>query len=892
MSDSDVPDLVGSSDDEGRRPAAPLKQPQPTHPDHHKTPPLFTNKIDSSDESSGDEDNHDDNGETKKKRKKKKKPKKKKVSVAIDETSTTALPSSITKKQEKIISAQEILTNQMNIRWKNVLETISELQFKGQNGLKDMKFSWAAQKFAYDVIVENSEEERRHQELTADVLEQTGGIEIEDEHEDWYIDAPELLSLNTETLKNPQDTSMKSNKTHLNDLDDLDNDINFTEFDLNTCTAVDLSQSVKKWLEKADEKYRNIFKRRIYQLATGQRSYALSKKLKHINMPIYETKLDVGQRILWSQILRINIENDSKTVTLMIWYVAKHDTVPILLKQIEHSYGRTIKQIEKYFNNSNNIHDNIQLNTITLKYISAISEIQRLPMLAIPDEAVLLDPQANIPLKIYPVLDLNTLSYPNWRAPLRLNKLEQSVRSQSGTVLLLGRSGTGKTLCLMDRMHHDRLELLRQQYYSGSSSGGSGSSGCTTSDGIHHRPSQLFVARSLQLCELVKRYQQNNIMDTTTTSTTSTVAGTTTGGNTNTSSSNSSSEIDNYFMRMRQFLIEIEKRMLATTTITTTATTTTTAPTPTTTPTTTTTLLFHHTHKDINCIDYNRFNREIFPDIIKDYKQKNLLDSLIVWTQIRSFLKGSIDAILAGGILPKTTYYDFEIFGKDRCRLQLEQRKQAYELFERYEQYRLEKGLWDEMDRVQYILTTALRYTHSSSTSSSSSINNIPQRLHCTIWPIHYNKIYVDEIQDYTQAEIGLFLYAVGFHTNALFLAGDPAQSVVEGVDFRFEEVRSLIYKLTSGRESIERPIKLLSNYRSHNGVLTCAAAIIDKLLLMFPGSANVLMKDEGLFTGPRPNYCHVSDPTEILRLLGKGVAVLTYDHSAWLQRPQSIEMG
>jgi len=38
---------------------------------------------------------------------------------------------------------------------------------------------------------------------------------------------------------------------------------------------------------------------------------------------------------------------------------------------------------------------------------------------------------------------------------------------------------------------------------------------------------------------------------------------------------------------------------------------------------------------------------------------------------------------------------------------------------------------------------------------------------------------------------------AVGGSVDALFPAGDPTQSVVEGVEFRFEEVRSLVYVLS-----------------------------------------------------------------------------------------------
>ena len=60
---------------------------------------------------------------------------------------------------------------------------------------------------------------------------------------------------------------------------------------------------------------------------------------------------------------------------------------------------------------------------------------------------------------------------------------------------------------------------------------------------------------------------------------------------------------------------------------------------------------------------------------------------------------------------------------------------------------------------------------------------------------LHYDRIYVDEVQDSTQAEISLFFLAAGLKTGSFFLSGDPAQAVVEGVDFRFEEVREVVHR-------------------------------------------------------------------------------------------------
>lgn len=72
------------------------------------------------------------------------------------------------------------------------------------------------------------------------------------------------------------------------------------------------------------------------------------------------------------------------------------------------------------------------------------------------------------------------------------------------------------------------------------------------------------------------------------------------------------------------------------------------------------------------------------------------------------------------------------------------------------------------------------------------------QAMDCTGQGGPYNKVYVDEIQDSTQAEITLLFLSCGFDFDSLFLAGDNAQSVVEGVDFRFEEVGRHLYQCFS----------------------------------------------------------------------------------------------
>lgn len=167
---------------------------------------------------------------------------------------------------------------------------------------------------------------------------------------------------------------------------------------------------------------------------------------------------------------------------------------------------------------------------------------------------------------------------------------------------------------------------------------------------------------------------------------------------------------------------------------------------------------------------------------------------------IRSFIKGSIEAFQSSeGILPIDSFLAIEILGKKRCRLPRDLRSHVYGIFCKYQVYKNQLGLWDDCDRIRHLL---LRLEESKKEDPAAFDQ------------VRKSKIYVDvsgnesltsfftlslltctyvisskqEIQDYTQIECLLFFYLGG--PGGLFLAGDPAQSVVEGTEFRFEEIR------------------------------------------------------------------------------------------------------
>jgi len=62
------------------------------------------------------------------------------------------------------------------------------------------------------------------------------------------------------------------------------------------------------------------------------------------------------------------------------------------------------------------------------------------------NDTILLDPTANTPLKIHqlPSSDIDKLELEAWTPPFRLTNDEKKIVQTKGTVLVLGRSGTGK----------------------------------------------------------------------------------------------------------------------------------------------------------------------------------------------------------------------------------------------------------------------------------------------------------------------------------------------------------------------------------------------------------------------------------------------------------------
>ena len=119
-----------------------------------------------------------------------------------------------------------------------------------------------------------------------------------------------------------------------------------------------------------------------------------------------------------------------------------------------------------------------------------------------------------------------------------------------------------------------------------------------------------------------------------------------------------------------------------------------------------------------------------------------------------------------------------------------------------------------------------------------------------------------------------------------LFLAGDLAQSVVEGVEFHFEEMLGWISFVWRKASTPGQTQNVHLNFRSHCGILNVAAAVLSCMFEAFPDSAKQLKEDRVLFQCPQPGMFNNVELARLWELVmkRKGVVVLAHDRdvSRW----------
>ena len=225
-------------------------------------------------------------------------------------------------------------------------------------------------------------------------------------------------------------------------------------------------------------------------------------------------------------------------------------------------------------------------------------------------------------------------------------------------------------------------------------------------------------------------------------------------------------------------------------------------------------------------------------------------DPMLVWLEIQSFIKGSELAVDKGAPL---SFVEYTKVGNKMAPNFSNHRDVIYKLYLKYHSFlrnsRHHNYLFDECDLVL----------------------NLHQRLKKikdVSWSIH--SVYIDEVQDFTQAELAIFISCCR-DPNSMFFTGDTAQSIMRGIAFRFEDLRSSFHRMNTKVPCIhvpQEPLKLTINYRSHSGILKLAGSVIDLISEFFKDSIDHLPDDEGMFPGPEPVFLDSCEEKDLSLLL------------------------
>ena len=240
-------------------------------------------------------------------------------------------------------------------------------------------------------------------------------------------------------------------------------------------------------------------------------------------------------------------------------------------------------------------------------------------------------------------------------------------------------------------------------------------------------------------------------------------------------------------------------------------------------------------------VTYDRFASLYWPHFNSQYTKK--LDCSRVFIEIISYIKGGIQAMEPGD--GKLSRNDYLSLSENRASSLTKQKREIiYDIYLSYEKMKMDKGEFDLADIV----------------------TDLHRRLRIKKYEgdeMHF--VYIDEVQDLTMSQIALFKYVCQNVEEGFVFCGDTAQTIARGIDFRFQDIKSLFYNkflLESRRstynhgkekEKISDIFLLKQNFRTHAGVLKLSQSTIELLFRFFPHSIDVLEPETSLIYGEAP---------------------------------------
>ncbi|CAI8586619.1 unnamed protein product [Vicia faba] len=238
-------------------------------------------------------------------------------------------------------------------------------------------------------------------------------------------------------------------------------------------------------------------------------------------------------------------------------------------------------------------------------------------------------------------------------------------------------------------------------------------------------------------------------------------------------------------------------------------------------------------------VTYDRFDALYWPHFNSQHTKT--LDSSRVFTEITFHIKGGLQSVdSAAGRLSRQ---DYRSLSENRASsLSKRKREIIYDIYQSYERMKMDRGDFDLADIV----------------------TDLHRRLRINKYEgdeMHF--VYIDEVQDLTMSQIALFKYVCQNVQEGFIFCGDPAQTIARGIDFRFQDIKSLFYKkfvleskrraYNQGKDKVSETFLLNQNFTTNAGVLNLSQSTIELLFRFFPHSIDVLKPETSLIYGEAP---------------------------------------
>ncbi|KAH8984681.1 hypothetical protein EDB92DRAFT_1885663 [Lactarius akahatsu] len=193
----------------------------------------------------------------------------------------------------------------------------------------------------------------------------------------------------------------------------------------------------------------------------------------------------------------------------------------------------------------------------------------------------------------------------------------------------------------------------------------------------------------------------------------------------------------------------------------------------------------------------------------------------------------------------ETHFLDHETYLNLSARTQAtfaSKRKEIYVLFETYLKMKRDRREYDAADRTHAILRSMVQDGMKG------------QKI---------DFLYVDEVQDNLLIDAKV-LRAICCNPDGQFWAGDTAQTISVGSSFRFDDLKAFLHRneermkqqfIQTTTPHQPRSFQLVTNFRSHGGIVRCAHSVIVLITKFWPYAIDILPEEKGIVDGIKPVF-------------------------------------